>query len=221
MSEVTLQLLTTLRARLRAGVRRWVWADVLFGVLVTMGVLGALLLAFVALEAALWLGVGERTVLFAVLVLALLGLLGWYVALPLIRLGGWLGGLDESFAAQRAAQRYPEVGDRLSALLDLADGRGSTAPSGRVDRAVQRLGSQVEPVPFEQIEDLRPARRAAPWAVTPMLGLALFAFIAPADFAGALHRLSHPATFFARPDWTMRRIVPPHSGREQVCPSRS
>src|SRR5690606_20050369 len=64
MSEVTLQLLLTIRRRLRTAMRRRTAADVAFGALVTVAVLGALLLAGAAMEAVLWMGVGLRSLFF-------------------------------------------------------------------------------------------------------------------------------------------------------------
>src|SRR5690606_40105673 len=129
---------------------------------------------------------------FWAFVLGALGLLGYFVALPVLRLLGVVPGLDERTAARTAGARHPEVADRLTALLDLADGRASASPSPFVDRAVQSLGASVAQVPFESVEDLRPAKRAAPWAAAPLLGLSAFFLAPPTTFAGAGGRLLQP-----------------------------
>ena len=199
MSEATYTLLQQLRRRLHQAMRRQTAAEVAFGALVTLAVLAALLLAGAAVEAVLWLGVGLRSLWFWAFVLAALGLLGYFVALPVLRLAGLVPGLDERAAARTAGARHPEVADRLTALLDLADGRASAAPSPFVERAVQALGASVAPVPFERVEDLRPAKRAVPWAAAPLLGLAAFFLAAPTTFVGAVDRLFEPTTAFAKP----------------------
>ncbi|HYE96683.1 MAG TPA: DUF4175 family protein [Rubricoccaceae bacterium] len=199
MSEASYQLLLTLRRRLRVAMRRRTAADVAFGGVVTLGVLAAVLLVGAAAEALLWMGIGLRSLFFWSFVLAALGLLGWFVAVPVLRLLGVVPGLDERHAARLAGAHHPDVADRLTALLDLADGRASAAPSPLLDGAMQMLGRQVAPVPFERVADLRPARRAAPWAAAPTLGLVVFFFAAPGPFTGAVGRLFAPGSFFAPP----------------------
>lgn len=179
--------------------RRQTAAEVVFGVVVTLGVLAALLLFGAGAEAALWMGVGLRSLFFWLFVLGGLGLVGYFGVLPLLRLFGIVPGLDVHAAARTAGRRHPAVADRLTALLDLADGRASAAPSPLVDHAVQALGASVAPVPFERVEDLRPARRAAPWAAAPLFGLAAFFLAAPTTFVGAVDRLFEPSADFQPP----------------------
>ncbi len=61
------------------------------------------------------------------------------------------------------------------------------------------LGREIEPVPFERVEDLRPAKQTAPFAAVPLMGLLLFGVFAPAAFTGAVHRLFSPTETFAPP----------------------
>ena len=51
----------------------------------------------------------------------------------------------------------------------------------------------------ERVEDLRPAKRAAPLAAVPLMGLLLFGLFAPATFTGALGRLLSPTEVFTPP----------------------
>ncbi len=199
MSEHSLQLLDALRRRLQRARRRVVGAEVLFGVVLTLGVLAATLGIGAALEAGLWMGTAARLLFYVAFLLGALGLLGAFVARPLLRYAGVLPGLDDHALAARAGARYPDLADRLTNLLDLADGRASEAPSPLLDGAVRMLGREVEPVPFERVEDLRPAKRAAPAAAVPVFGLLLFGLMAPAAFTGAVHRLFSPTEAFAPP----------------------
>ncbi|MEO1478454.1 MAG: DUF4175 family protein, partial [Bacteroidota bacterium] len=199
MSDTSLRLLDAIRTRLRAALRRQTAAEVAFGTLVLAGVLALLLLAGTGAEAVWWLGSGLRGLWLALFVVAALVVLGYFVAWPLLRLYGVLPGRDERTAAAAAGQRFPEIGDRLSALLDLADGRRSDAPTPLVDRAVTALGTEVEPIPFERIEDTQPVRRAAPFAAVPVLGVLAFLLLAPTAFTGATYRLFNPTAAFDRP----------------------
>ncbi len=199
MSEHSRQLLGIIRRRLHRARQRVVGADVLFGAALTVGVLAAALGLAAAVEAELWMGTAARMLFYVAFLLAALGLVGYFVGRPLLRYVGILPGLDDVALAARAGRRYPDLADRLVNLLDLADGRSSETASPLLDGAVQMLGRQVEPVPFERIEDLRPAKRTVPIAAVPVFGLLLFGLMAPAAFTGAVHRLFSPTETFQPP----------------------
>ncbi len=199
MGEQSRQLLDALRARLARARRRVLTADLLFGAALTLGVLAAALGIGAAAEAGLWMGTATRLLFYVAFLLAALGLVGVFVVRPLLVYFGVLPGLGDQALAARIGRRFPEVSDRLTNLLDLADGRASDAPAPLLDGAVQMLGREIEPVPFERVEDLGPARRTAPVAAVPILGLALFGLLAPAAFTGAVHRLFSPTETFAPP----------------------
>jgi hypothetical protein len=199
MSEHSLQLLEALRRRLHRARRRVLAADLVFGVALTLGILAAVLGLGAALEAGLWMGTAARLLFYVAFLLAAAGLVGAFVVRPVLRFFGVLPGLDDHSLAAAIGRRFPDVSDRLVNLLDLADGRSSEAPSSLLDGAVQMLGRQVEPVPFERVEDYGPARRTAPLAAVPVMGLLLFGLFAPTIFTGALDRLFSPTETFAPP----------------------
>ncbi len=208
MSEHSLRLLDAVRQRLAAARRRVVAADVLFGVVVTLGVLAALLALGAAVEAGVWMGTATRWAFVLAFGIVAVGLVGAFVVAPLLRLAGVLPGLDDDALARRIGRRYPEVADRLANLLDLGRGRTAPAPAPLLDGAVQMLGRQVEGVPFERVEDLRPAKRAAPVAAVPLVGLLLFGLIAPATLTGAVGRLFSPSEAFAPPAPFQLSVLP-------------
>jgi hypothetical protein len=175
---------------------------------VVVAALAGLLLAGAGAEMAWRMGTGLRSLWFWSFVAAGLALAGALVARPLARLAGWLPGLDERAAARRAGRVRPEVGDRLTAILDLTEGRTTARPGPMLAAAVSDLSREVADVPFERVEDLRPARRAAPWASAPLLGLAAFLVAAPGPFTGAVDRLFSPATEYRPPAPFSLRVFP-------------
>ncbi len=179
--------------------RRQTAGEVVFGAVVVAGALAALLLAGAAAEMGWHMGTGLRSLWFWTFLAGGLALVAALIARPIARLAGWVPGLDERAAARRAGRVRPEVADRLTALLDLADGRTTAVAGPLLDGAVRSLGDEVSAVPFERVEDLRPARRAVPWAGAPVLGLAAFLLLAPGPFTGAVNRLFAPATEFRPP----------------------
>ena len=208
MSEQTAHLVQALRRRVRSTIRRISLADLAFGLVLTLGILAALWLLSVAVEAGLWLGTEPRTVLFWGIVLVAAGLLLYFLLVPLLRLAGLLRGPSEDEVARRIGARYPEVSDRLVNLLHLSEGRSSEAPSAMLDGAVRMLGECVEPVPFEQVEDFHRARRVGRLASLPLVGLLLFLLAAPTTFLDASRRLLSPGASFERPAPFQLQIEP-------------
>ncbi len=199
MSEQTARLVDRLRRRLRAAVRRVTLADLAYGAVVTLGAAAAGWLLSVLVEAGFWLASPARLAMAGVLFLFIAALTAYFVARPALRLAGLLSGPSDEAAAHRIGTHFPMVSDRLVNLLQLAGGRRSHSSDAMVDRAVRRLGEEIEPVAFEEIEDFGKARRASRWAVLPLAGLLLFLIAAPNTFFSASQRLLAPATHFQRP----------------------
>lgn len=199
MSEQTLRLVERLRRRLQATIRRVTLAELLRGLALMLGVVSAVLLVAAALEAGFWFAPGPRFFFFWTFILGGLGLAGYFLLAPLLRLVGWLRGPSEAGMAQRIGRHYPEVSDRLTNLLQLADGRRSVAPEPLLDGAISELGQRVETVPFEQVEDFAHAKRIGRWAAFPVLGLLFFLIAAPSVFLDATGRLFAPNTLFQPP----------------------
>ena len=196
-----------LRGRLRAARRRITAAAVLRGALVTLAVVSAALVLALGAEAALWLGVGLRTLLVAVLGALAVGLVGALVGVPLLRGAGWLPGLAERDVVRRAGQDFAGVDRRLSALLDLADGRTSGSDRMRT-AALDGLAAEVQDVPFERVRAWGPARQALPYAAVAALALAALFVAAPGTMGGAALRLLAPTEAFAPPAPFVLRVLP-------------
>lgn len=199
MSEHALALLAEIRRRLRAARRRVLLAELAFGAAVTLGVLTALLGAAAFVEARWWLGGPARwafVVLFGLVGLALVVLL---LGRPLLRGLGILPGLEDHALARRAGEQFPTLADRLTTLLDLAEGRSSPTPDPLREAAVLSLGRSVADVPFERLADPRPARRAAAWSALPAAALVLGLLLAPSHLGAALERLFTPAVAYDAP----------------------
>jgi hypothetical protein len=199
MSEQSRELLERIRRRLHQAARRITLADLLFGSILTLGITSALWLLSTAVEAGFWLGTDARTLLFWAVAAAIVALSIYYLAVPLLRLVGMLPGPTPDHVAQAIGSRFPEIGDRLTNLLDLSEGRRSYAPDALVDGAVQMLGRDVDPVSFESVADFSRARRAVRLAVLPLASLLLFLAAAPGTFYHASQRLLSPGTHFDQP----------------------
>ena len=199
MSEETARLVDRLRDRLHRTIRRITWAHAAFGTAVVLGTLAAVWFIVVAVEAGLWLGTTPRTALAVCIALITLGVIGAYLARPLGQLIGWVDPPSEEAVARSIGERYPEVSDRLLNLLQLARGERSHAPEPMIDRAVERLGSDIEGVRFEEVETFDRARTAARLASLPVVAVLAFLLMAPSTFLDASQRLLTPTTPYQRP----------------------
>ena len=199
MSEQTLTLVQAIRQRLQAAIRRITLAELLYGVVLTLGIVSAIWLLSAAVEAGFWLGTTPRSVVFWVFLIVTLGVAVYFLVLPLLRLAGVLRGPSEEAVARRIGARYPEVSDRLINMLHLVEGRASDAPASLIDGAVRMLGEQVRAVAFEKVEDFERVKKASRLASLPVVGLLLFLLAAPGTFLGASQRLFSPGEVFQRP----------------------
>ena len=199
MSEDTARLVDQLRERLRRTIQRITWANVAYGSAVTFGAIATVWLIVVAVEAGLWLGTTPRTALAVCVALLTLSVIGLYLGRPIGQLLGLVDRPSEEDVARSIGKKYPEVSDRLLNLLQLAQGRRSHAPEPMIDRAVEHLGSEVDPVPFEEVETFDRARTAARLASLPVVAVLAFLLAAPSTFLDASHRLLTPTTHYQRP----------------------
>lgn len=199
MSEQTLSLVAAIRRRLRTTLQQIGAAELLFGLVLTVGIVSGLWFFLVAMEAGLWLETAARSVVFWTVAVVLIGLFVYFLLLPALRLGGVLPGPSEEAVARRIGDHHPEVSDRLVNLLQLVEGRGSEAPDPMVDGAVRMLSEQVQGVDFSDVADYNRARRAARMAALPLAALAVFLLAAPSTFLDASKRLLTPGTHYQRP----------------------
>ncbi|MEM1055034.1 MAG: DUF4175 family protein [Bacteroidota bacterium] len=186
------------RQRLRAARFRWTAAETIRGVLFVVAGVGLAFLLGVAVEGALWLGVGLRTLLFWTLAALGVGLIGTFVLPPVLRGLGVLPGMDTETVAHRADRHQAGAGDRLLALLDLQSGRSRGAEPLQVAAAAS-LSREVADVPVEKAEDASRVRRALPWALVPVLGFILALVAVPGPFEAAAERLLSPGEAFYPP----------------------
>ncbi len=199
MSEKTQAFITSLRQRLHAVGRRQQFAEFAWGGVFFLGAFAAIWLVATAVEASLWLDTALRTFLFWSVLLVALAVAYWMVARPLLRMAGLLRGPSEQQLARQVGQRFPEISDRFTNLLQLVEGRTSPSSPALIDHAVASLGRTIEPVPFERVVSFDRVRRASRLALIPVAGVLVFLLAAPGAFLGASHRLLAPSTHFNRP----------------------
>jgi len=199
MSEHTAHLVARLRARLERTARRMTLARLLTGLLLSLALAAAGWGVATAVEALLWLGPTARALLFWGVVLSVGGAAAVLFGRPALQYVGLLRAPGAHAVAHRVGDAYPAIADRLTNLLQLADGARTQAPNPLVDGAVRDLAAEVDDVPFEAVEDFSMPRRVSPYAALPVVALLAFALLAPASFFGAAERLVAYDAAFERP----------------------
>lgn len=199
MSEQSLELLNRIRGRVQSAARRMTLAEVLFGFVLTIGIVSGIWALSAGIEAGFWLDTGVRTGLFWTVIVLCGSLFTYFIIVPVLRLLGVLPGPSVRNTALHISDRFPQLGDRLINLLDLSEGRRSDAPDELVDGAVQMLGREVDPLPLEEAEDFGRARRAVRLAAFPILAALVFVTAAPSTFFDASRRILSPGVDFEQP----------------------
>ncbi|MBX2818849.1 MAG: hypothetical protein KTR29_04180 [Rhodothermaceae bacterium] len=208
MSEQSLQIIESIKKRLKRTAQRRYLTHIVFGAVILLGVLAGLWLFSTALEAGFWLASTVRIVLTGTTLLLGLGVLVWFVILPLLRFSGVLSGASEAKLAKDIGSYFPQVADRLLNLLHLAEGKRSSASNEFVNHAVMSLGKEIESVEFEKMESFDRAVNASKFAAIPLLGLIVFLVAAPNSFMGASQRLLTPGAEFDRPALFQMQVSP-------------
>ncbi len=199
MSSRTRQLVELLRSRLKAARLRLLTTDLSAGAVWLIGTLIILWVAFASLEWLFWLPTVVRWVFASVALVLVAAVVGYGIVMPLLRHMGFLSGREEHQIARQVGRTYPEVGDRLLNLLQLADGNHSSSPEPFVDQAVQKLGEPIQDVDFARIASWNSTLKWSRFVAVPTLLLLVLLVAAPGPFLEATYRVTHPGEQFERP----------------------
>ncbi|NNE68885.1 MAG: chromosome partitioning protein ParA, partial [Rhodothermales bacterium] len=135
-----------LRDRIARARRRMALGQLGQGLLLLVAVACLYWLIATSMEALLRLPGPGRMVLLGGAVLLVAGLVTWQLVLPVLRWMGIMPGLSDDAVATRSGVVFPEVRDRLLNLLELLDGRHSSAPAPLILAAADRLGTELATV---------------------------------------------------------------------------
>lgn len=127
---------------------------------------GLLLLLVSGLEYLLWMGSGLRRVLFWSLVGIELFLFFRYLVRPVLQLFRLQRGLSYKEGSSLIGRHFPEVGDRLYNLLELAE---NPAQSELLLASIEQRSETLKHVPFARAVRMQDGWRYARYAVLPLL----------------------------------------------------
>ena len=152
--------------KLEAFGRKYYTKSLLKGILLFLafGTLFALIL--ISLEYWLWLDTTGRLLMFIAGALVLMYLFIWQIGIPLIYLFRLKKGITHKQASQIIGRHFPEVGDKLYNLFDLAD---SEEQSELLQASIDQRSFKLSPIPFQNAVDLRENLKYLKYLAIPLL----------------------------------------------------
>ncbi|SIQ03485.1 DUF4175 family protein [Maribacter ulvicola] len=123
-------------------------------------------LVILSVEFFLWMDTTGRMVLFSIFILVELFLLFRYILTPIFYLLQLKKGIGKKDAAHMIGKHFPEVGDKLINLLDLAN---DTEKSELLLASIHQRSKQLDPIPFLNAINLKDAFKNIKYAIIPLL----------------------------------------------------
>jgi hypothetical protein len=189
--------ISSLRSRLASARRLDVFHQVARGLANSVVISAALALALIAAESLIHGTVQVRTAMAASWALVTVAAVVKLVLPAALQLAGVRQGQSLVAVAHRVGDAYPDIGDMLGNVLQLAD---STSGSAELrQQAYADVAESVEPLDFSVIVDKRPTRKAFVWMVfSIVLSAFLIGGLVP-PFGSAFSRLLTFSTSYLPP----------------------
>ncbi|NNK09990.1 MAG: hypothetical protein HKP08_01470, partial [Flavobacteriaceae bacterium] len=123
-------------------------------------------MVLLTLEYFLWMGSGFRTIVFITAIVTTAFLFIKYLGIPLLFLFKLRKGLELRNAAQIIGNHFPQVGDRLLNLLELAEDKQRTE---LLLASIEQRSDELTPIPFQQAIDIKKGLKYAKYLTIPLL----------------------------------------------------
>lgn len=201
--------------KLDAFIRKFYLNQVIRGVLLSTGLIVGLFVSLAVMEHYGHFGTATRTVLFYAFLLTSLGALGWWVAMPLLRLWRIREGLDHEQAALIIGRHFPSIEDKLLNTLQLQRLAQGSEANELLLASIDQRTAELRPVPFVAAIDLRENRRFLRFALPPALVLLTLLIVAPSMVRDSTTRIVRHGTAFE--DMAPFRFVVMNDGLETVA----
>ena len=154
-------------------------------------------IGLMSLEYFLWLNSNGRFILLLVGLLMTTFLLVKFLIVPLFYLFQLRKGLDPKQASRMIGDHFPEVGDRLLNLIDLAE---DEQQSELLLASIEQRSQALVKVPFQKAIDLRTSWRFAKYLVVPAIIIVLMALAGQlGPFFGSYERVMNYDLAYERP----------------------
>ena len=168
------------------------------GILYALALLLSLFIVMAVLEHFGYFGTTVRAILFWCYLLVGLGVLTYYVFVPLAKMYRLGKVISYEEAAQIIGKHFPEVQDKLLNLLQLQE-KGEESDDDLLNAAIAQKTEQLKPVPFHQAIDLGANKKYLKFVAVPVAIILLLLLVSPSVITGSSHRIAHYNTQFERP----------------------
>lgn len=149
-----------------------------------------------SLEYFFWLGKPGRMLLFWIFLLIEAGLLGWFVARPLLAFFKLKKGLDHEQAAKIIGRHFSEVSDKLINLLQLSS---VSDKDELLIAGIEQKAHELSPVPFQLAVNFNSNRKYLRYATLPLLIVLAIWLSGKLDFFDSYRRVVNYQTAYAPP----------------------
>lgn len=122
-------------------------------------------LLILGVEYFLWMNTTGRMILFGIFIVVELFLLFKYIFTPIFYLFKLKQGIGPKDAAQMIGRHFPEVGDRLTNLLDLAN---DPQQSELLLAGINQKSKEIDPFPFSNAIDFKDSLKYLKYAIIPI-----------------------------------------------------
>ncbi|MGD1043905.1 MAG: DUF4175 family protein [Bacteroidota bacterium] len=143
-----------------------------------------------------------RTAISVLFVFLFLGVSGWMIGRPFLRLIGMIPSVTEDSTARHIGAFFPSIRDRLLNALQLAKNVASDSTlysAELIDESLKNFAAEIQPLDFTQSVDTSRLPLHRRWLIITAGVSILVACIFPASFSGAAYRLIHCTREFVPP----------------------
>ena len=179
----------SLLEKLDGFIRKYYTNRMLRGLLYSVGLIVGFYLLVTLLESVGQFGTQLRTLLFWSFAGISLGVLVWYVIIPLSKLFKLGKTLSYEDASLIVGDHFPEVKDKLLNTLQLQADRHISSSDSLLMASIEQRTTELRPVPFTSAIDLGENRKYLKYALPPLLLLVVILFAAPSLITESTDRL--------------------------------
>jgi hypothetical protein len=174
--------------------------ELTYGLLVSSIVAVLLVVSVVILEQLFSFGVIGRTILAAIAVAGIAGVIAWLAGPALLRLSGLSRARSDGEIALKIGRHFPAVRDRLLDALQMFEQKellGTIYSPALIDASFADLHRSIQGLDFTAVVDSSRIRRMRKYGLTT-LGIGLLVFVlSPSGFLGSFDRIVHFGTSYA------------------------
>lgn len=168
------------------------------GIIYALTLLLSLFLIIALLEYFGYFGTVVRAILFWFYLLVSIGVIGYYVVLPLLKMYRLGSVISYAEAANIIGRHFPEVQDKLLNLLQLQES-GEGVSNDLLQAAIAQKTAQLKPIPFHSAIDIKANRKYIKYLAIPLVIILVILLFSPTLLTQPSHRLAHYNTQFERP----------------------